>query len=68
MRTILGGRPALNIPSENIVEAVRQHRQVVAAARALGCSPAYIHKRLKASNLTLAQVLGVTSVESPYHG
>lgn len=65
---ILRGRPSLNIPLEQIVEAVKQRRQVVAAARALGCSPAYVHKRLKAVKLTLAQVLEVADVESIHHG
>ena len=68
MQKTLRGRPPLNIPPERIVQAVRQHRQVVAAARALGCSPAYVHKRLKAVKLTLAQVLEVPDVESTYHG
>lgn len=64
----LRGRPPLDIPAENILDAVRHHRQVVAAARALGCSPAYVLKRLKAAKLTLAQVLEVPDVESTYHG
>ena len=40
-----------------ILSAVRRHRQVVAAARELGCSDAYIHVRLKTAGVTLRQVL-----------
>ena len=51
------GRPRLNLEFELILEAVQRNRQVVAAARELGCSDAYIHVRLKAAGLTLAEVL-----------
>jgi len=55
---ILRGRPRLNMPLERVIEAVREHGQVVAAApRELGCSDAYIHKRFRAAGITLAQVL-----------
>lgn len=51
------GRPSLNLPMPEIIEAVRRSRRVTTAAVELGCSPAYIHARLKAAGLTLAGVL-----------
>ena len=51
------GRPRLNISLSEIVDAVRSHRKIVAAARELGCSPAYVHMRLKRSELNLSAVL-----------
>jgi len=42
-----GGRPRLEIPMRRIVEALRHEGNKAAAARALGCSAAYIRKRLK---------------------
>ena len=68
MPRTLRGRPALNIELRTIISAIRQHRQATAAAEELGCSPAYIHKRLKAAQLTLAQVLEAPDVGSPNHG
>jgi hypothetical protein len=58
VKKTLRGRPRLNIPLERVLEVVRRHGQVVAAARDLGCSDAYIHKQLRQAGLTLAQVLG----------
>ena len=58
MRRTLRGRPALNIPLERIIEAVRETGYAARAAGELGCSDAYIHQRLKAVGLTLADVLG----------
>jgi len=58
MEKTLRGRPRLNLGLEQILEAVRRNRQVVAAARELGCSDAYIHVRFKSAGLTLAEVLG----------
>jgi hypothetical protein len=57
MQKTLRGRPRLDIPLERIVQTVQRHRQVVAAARELRCSSAYIWKRFKLAGLTLAQVL-----------
>jgi len=57
MEGTLRGRPRLDIPLDRIVDCVRRHRQVVAAARELGCSDAYIHKRFKLAGLSLAEVL-----------
>jgi hypothetical protein len=57
MRKTLRGRPALSIPLGRIMEAVRRHGQVVAAARELGCSGAYVHKRFRAAGISLAEVL-----------
>lgn len=51
------GRPSLDLSLQQVMEAVRQHRQVMGAARVLGCSPSYIHKRLKLAGLTLVEVL-----------
>ena len=53
----LRGRPRLHIALERIIEVVREHGQVVAAARELRCSDSYIHKRFKTAGITLAQVL-----------
>ncbi len=57
MKTTLRGRPSLDIDLAQILKAVRNHGQVVAAARELDCSDAYIHVRLKRAGLTLAGVL-----------
>ncbi len=57
MNKTLRGRPRLNVDLEHIVQAVRQHGQVVGAARQLACSPAYVHARLKKASIPLAQVL-----------
>jgi len=54
---IMRGRPSLDLSLKEIMETVRQHRQVMGAARALGCSPSYVHKRFKLAGLTLVQVL-----------
>jgi hypothetical protein len=57
MKKTLRGRPRLNLELTQILEAVRRHGQVVAAARELHCSDAYIHVRLKRAGFTLAEVL-----------
>ena len=57
MEKTLRGRPALDIPLERIIEAVKRHGPVVAAGRKLGCSAAYIHRRFKLTGLNLGQVL-----------
>ncbi len=64
----LRGRPRLNLKLEQIIKAVRRHQQVMAAARELGCSDAYIHVRLKGVGLTLAQVLEAPDLRSLLHG
>ena len=64
----LRGRPRLNLKLEQIIKAVRRHQQVMAAARELGCSDAYIHVRLKGVGLTLAQVLEAPNLRSLLHG
>jgi len=56
MKNELRGRPRLDLDLELIVEGIRRHGQVVAAARHLGCSPAYVHERLKRARLTLREV------------
>lgn len=68
MKKTLRGRSRLNLDLAHILEAVRRHRQVVAAARELRCSDAYIHVRLKGAGLTLAEVLeapGVSRASGP---
>ncbi len=52
----LGRRP-LNIPLKNVLESLQAHGSVVAAARELGCSPAYIFGVLKANGLKLKDVV-----------
>ncbi len=56
------GRPRLNISLREIVRAVRRHGKIVAAAREVGCSPAYIHMQLKRSGLSLGVVLEAEDV------
>ena len=64
MRKTLRGRPRLNLEMAKILEAVRRHGQVVAAAHELGCSDAYIHVRLKQAGLTLGEVLNAPNLEA----
>jgi hypothetical protein len=68
MRKTLRGRPRLNINLAHILEAVRRHRQVVAAARELRCSDAYIHVRLKQVGLTLGKILEAPDPEEFLRG
>jgi len=51
------GRKPLNIPLKNVCECIRRHCNVVAAARELGCSPAYISGVLKANGMRLKDVV-----------
>lgn len=51
------GRKRLNITLKNICEALQAQRSVGAAARELGCSPAYIFGVLKANSLKLKDVV-----------
>ena len=46
-----------------ILKVVRDHGQVVAAARKLGCSDAYLHVRMKRAGLTLAEALEAPAME-----
>lgn len=57
MAETLRGRPALDIPLERIIQTVQRHGQVTSAARELGCSPAYVHKRLKLAGLSVVRIL-----------
>ncbi len=68
MKTTLRGRPRLNLDLLVILEAVRRPRQVMAAARDLGCSDAYIHVRLKKVGLSLREVLEAPDLRSLLHG
>ena len=61
MKKSLRGRPKLAITLSQILEAVRRRGQVVAAARELGCSDAYVHMRLKRAGLSLWDVLTADS-------
>ena len=54
------GRKRLNIPLKNILESLQDHRNVVAAAIELGCSPAYIFGSLKTNGLKLKDVIDGT--------
>ncbi len=63
----LRGRPRLDLKLEQIIKAVGQHQQVMAAARELACSDAYIHVRFKKAGLTLALVLEVPDLRSLLH-
>jgi len=51
------GRKPLNIPLKNVCEALQAHHNIVAAAKELGCSPAYIFGVLKANKLKLKDVV-----------
>ena len=51
------GRKPLNIPLTNVCEALQAHHNIVAAAKELGCSPAYIFGVLKANKLKLKDVV-----------
>jgi hypothetical protein len=64
----LRGRPRSPVTVNQTVDAIRRHRQVVGAARELNCSPALLHKRLRAAQVTLAQVLEAPDVEDTPHG
>ena len=51
------GRKRLNIPLKIVCEALQAHQNIVAAARELGCSPAYIFGVLKTNELKLKDVV-----------
>ncbi len=57
MPETLRGRSRMGIDFGRIIEAMQRHRQVVAAARKLKSSNAYIHQRLKAMGLSLRDIL-----------
>ena len=63
MKKTLRGRPRLPLTLYQILEAVKRHGQVLAAARELRCSDAYIHMRLKKVGLTLRAVLEADSLQ-----
>ena len=68
MKNNLRGRPRLNIELPQILEAVRRHGQVMAAATELRCSDSYIHVRFKRAGLTLREVLEAADMEALVHG
>ena len=51
------GRKPLNIPLKNVLESLRAHRSVTAAAQGLGCSPSYVFGVLKAKGLKLKDII-----------
>ena len=61
----LKGRPPLGIPLQRILRAIRRHRRVAPAARALGCSDAYVWKRLKQAGITDISVSHASVSEIP---
>ena len=63
MSNTLRGRPPLNIPLREILEAVRCHRNVTVAARVLGCSDSYIHVKFKKVGLSFREVLEADTVQ-----
>ncbi len=67
MKKTLRGRPRLGLDLLTILEAVRRNGQVMAAARELGCSDAYIHVRLKRVGLSLRVVLEAPDLRSLLH-
>ncbi len=67
MKTTLRGRPNLDLDLAQILRAVRQRGQVMAAARELGCSDAYIHVRITRVGIRLAQVLESPDLAAPLH-
>ena len=58
MDRTLRGRPRLDLKLEDILMMIRREGKVMAAALKLGCSPAYVHARLKSAGLNLRRVLG----------
>ena len=68
MEKTMQGRPRLNLELTRILETVRRHGQIVAAAHELKCSDAYIHVRLKRAGLTLAEVLDAPDLEALTNG
>ena len=68
MRTTPRGRPSLNLDLVQILKEVRSYGRVIAAARELGCSDAYIHVRMKRAGLTLSHVLESSDPAVLLHG
>ena len=60
------GNISLALELKEILGAIQLQRQVVGAARTLGCSPSYVHARLKEKGMTLGELLeGGEPIESP---
>ena len=51
------GRKPLNIPLNNVCEALQVHGSVPAAAQVLNCSPGYIYNILKTNGLKFRDVV-----------
>ena len=64
MRTPLRGSPSLNIPLEEILEAVRATGNQTNAATKLGCSEASVRTQINLAGLTLKQVMAAEDVEA----
>jgi hypothetical protein len=52
------GRKRLNIPLKNVYESLRAHRNVLAAAKELGCSQGHIFGVLKTNGLKVKDIIG----------
>ena len=59
----LTGRPRLNIPLVDILEAVRAHGNQYQAAADLGCSEGYVRKVIRLAGLDLDQVFAARDLE-----
>lgn len=64
MGTPLKGRPRLNIPLVDILEAVRARGNQYQAADDLGCSEGYVRKEIRLAGLDLEQVLAAEYLET----
>ncbi len=63
MTEAVKGRPKLNIPIEDILEAVRAHGNQSRAAVELGCSEGSVRKQIRMAGLDLDQVLAAGDVQ-----
>ena len=52
------GRKPLNIPLNNVLDALGRQRGVKGAAKELNCSPGYIFNILKTNGLKAKEVIG----------
>ena len=64
MAVPLTGRPRLNIPLVDVLEAVRAHGNQYQAAADLGCSEGYVRKAIRMAGLNLDQVLTAVDLEN----
>ena len=64
MATPLKGRPRLNIPLVDILQAVRSHGNQSRAAAELGCSEGSVRKQIRLAGMDLEQLLAAAGVEN----